>query len=183
MKKVCGNCGSDNVFIMNRCPKCGYIGARVPKSINGQIIIKTKNDLAEIINKRFAFIIRNEPKMCDVKREGDLICLYDDDVFISESHVDWYLQGKSFVFIDTLACHQYLIDEKECELIAEAIYSFRKNHGHTWKSKLRDSFENGSNENSYLQRFRNQFDFSILNKITKKATVREIIFLLLKNKI
>lgn len=161
---------------------CEHMNQKELKSINGQIIIKNENDLNKIIGKRFAFIIRNQPKMCDVRREGNLICLYDNDIFVSESHIDWYLNKGSLVFIDTLACHQYLTDEKECELIAEVIYSFRKNNGHTWKSKLRNSFENGSNENSYLQRFRNQFDFSILNKINKKATVREIILLLLKNK-
>lgn len=80
--------------------------------IDGQVIIKNENDLNKIIGKRFAFIIKNQPKMCDVRREGNLICLYDNNNFVSESHIDWYLKDKSLVFVDILACHQYLIDEK-----------------------------------------------------------------------
>jgi hypothetical protein len=88
------------------------------------------------------------------------------------------LNDKTLVFANIIACENFLKEEKRCEEIAEALYSFRKENGRTWKSKLKDSLENGTNRNSYLQRFRNQYDFSTLNKIKTDTTVKEIIELL-----
>ncbi len=150
--------------------------------INGKIIIKTEDDLLEIINKTLVFVIRNKPKKLQAKREKDLIVLYENSKYISESHYEWYLNDKTLVFTNIIACENFLKEEARCEAIAEALYAFRKKNGRTWKSKLRDSFENGTNRNSYLQRFRNQFEFSVLNKIKKNSTVKQIIELLMNYK-
>ena len=150
------------------------------KITNGRIIIKTEDDLSEIINKSLIFVIKNKPKKCKLKREDNLITLYENDAFISQSHFEWYLNDKSLIFTNITACENYLKEEANCELIAEALWTFRKENGHFWKKKLIDSFKNGTDTNPSLRRFRNQFDFSLLNKINKNATVREILFMMLK---
>ena len=93
------------------------------------------------------------------------------------------LNDKFLAFTNMITDANYLKEEKNCELIAEALYAFRKNNGHFWKKKLIDSFEKGTDTDSSLRRFRNQFDCSILKKINKKETVRDILFLLLKKRI
>lgn len=145
----------------------------------GKIIIKTDEDLLEITNRSLVFVIRNEPKKLMCRREGNLIVLYDNDTFVSESHYEWYLNDKTLVFTNVTACENYLREERNCELIAEALYAFRKENGRLWKKKLIESYENGNDNEPSLRRFRNQYDFSLLYEIKNTSTVREIIHLLL----
>ena len=151
-------------------------------TVNGKIIIKTEDDLVEIINKSLILVIKNKAKKCKITRVDNQIVLLDRDTVVSQSHFEWYLNDKSLIFTNVIACENYLKKERECELIAEALYSFRKDNGHFWKKKLIDSFENGTDNIPSLRRFRNQYDFSVLKKIKNTYTVRDIIFLLLNKK-
>ena len=147
---------------------------------NERFIIKTEDDLSEVINKTLVCVIRNKPRKLLIKREKDLIVLYENNEHITESHYEWYLNDKSLIFTNTIACENFLQEEARCESIAEALFTFRKENGRTWKSKLLNSLGDGSNTNPSLQRFRNSYEHSLINKIKKDSTVREIIEFLMK---
>lgn len=79
--------------------------------VNGRFIIETEDDLLEIMNKSLVFVIRNKPKKLIAKKEKDLIVLYENNKHISESHYEWYLNDKTLVFTNIVACENFLKEE------------------------------------------------------------------------
>jgi len=145
-------------------------------------IIKNREELNELNNKKIVSIIKNRPMELTLKCVGNQVVLFNSlDEQITQCHYEWYLNRETPLFDTLEECSEYLKLEKLCEQIAEDLYSFRTQNGRTWKSKLINSFEDGTNKNPNLQRFRNSFEFhTILKKINTTNTVREIILLLIK---
>ena len=150
---------------------------------NGRFIIKTKKDLLEMVNKELVFVINNQPKKLLLKMIKNQIVLYNKDKQITQSHYDRYLNDRGLndrglVFTNIISCEDYLQRESLCENIAEALIAFKRTNGHFWKKKLLDSYENGIDTNPSLRRFRNMFELSLLTKIKKDSTVKDIMNLL-----
>lgn len=97
---------------------------------NGRFSFEKRSDLLELANKKLVFIINNKPKKLTIKLIGELVVLFDNDIEVSQSHYEWFSMNKSLVFTNVIACENYLKDERECEIIAEALYDFRGDNGH-----------------------------------------------------
>lgn len=72
-----------------------------------------------------------------------------------------------------------MIDEVK---IAKAISDFRNSNGTKWKSKLKESWLNGSLRVPELINLRNYFNFDTLDKIKSHTIVEEIVEILKKNR-
>lgn len=97
--------------------------------LNGQIIIKTEEDLSEILNKTLVHVISGKARKVKAIKEKELIVLYENTKRISESHYEWYLDDRSLIFTNITACEAYLIEEERLEKIAEALWLFKKKMG------------------------------------------------------
>jgi len=141
-----------------------------------RIVIETEEDLLEIMNIEVVAVIKGKEKPVLLKREKDQIVLYENDCHITQSHYTWYLKDMALLFLNVESCQRYL----QCELIAKSLHGYRICNGHAWKSKLLKSFENGTNTEPGLQRFRNRYDSSLLKKIQRLSVEQTIDLLITK---
>ena len=147
-------------------------------------IIRNKEELNELNNKKVVAIIKNRAMELILKCVDDQVVLFNslNEHIVTQYHYKWYIKRETPLFDTIKECSEFLKLEKLCEQIAESLFEYRKQNGRTWKRKLINEFSNGTNTEPNLQRFRNRFDFhKVLRKIKIDFTVRDIIMLLSKS--